>query len=62
MLHHVYVLLESKIVSSPQPPPSPPPPPPGLAEVLIVLGLNDNSTLVGHFLSSPKEREKRDKR
>ena len=26
----------------------------------IVLGLNDMSTLVGHFVSSPREREKRD--
>ena len=31
-------------------------------EVLIVLGLNDTSTLVGHFVSSPREREKRDRR
>ena len=29
---------------------------------LIVLGLNDTSTLVGHFVSSPREREKRDRR
>ena len=29
---------------------------------LIVLGFNDTSTLVGHFLSSPREREKRDRR
>ena len=29
---------------------------------LIVLGFNDMSTLVGHFVSSPREREKRDKR
>ena len=27
---------------------------------LIVLGFNDTSTLVGHFVSSPREREKRD--
>ena len=27
-----------------------------------MLGFNDTSTLVGHFLSSPSEREKRDKR
>ena len=27
---------------------------------LIVLGLNDMSTLVGHFALSPREREKRD--
>ena len=26
------------------------------------LGFNDMSTLVGHFVSSPREREKRDKR
>ena len=25
---------------------------------VIVLGLNDTSTLVGHFVSSPREREK----
>ena len=30
--------------------------------VLIVLGFNDTSTLVGHFVSSPREREKRDRR
>ena len=29
---------------------------------LIVLGFNDMSTHVGHFLSSPREREKRDSR
>ena len=29
---------------------------------LIVLGLNDMSTLVGHFMLSPREREKRDRR
>ena len=27
---------------------------------LIVLGFNDTSTLVGHFVSSPIKREKRD--
>ena len=27
-----------------------------------MLGFNDTSTLVGHFLSSPTEREKRDRR
>ena len=27
---------------------------------LIVLGFNETSTLVGHFVSSPREREKRD--
>ena len=27
---------------------------------LIVLGFNDTSTLVGHFVSSPREREKRE--
>ena len=29
---------------------------------LIVLGFNDMSTLEGHFVSSPREREKRDRR
>ena len=29
---------------------------------LTVLGFNDTSTLVGHFVSSPREREKRDSR
>ena len=29
---------------------------------LIVLGFNDTSTLVGHFVSFPREREKRDRR
>ena len=29
---------------------------------LIVLGFNDMSTLVGHFVSSPRESEKRDRR
>ena len=29
---------------------------------LIVLGFNDTSTLVGHFVLSPREREKRDRR
>ena len=29
---------------------------------LIVLGFNDTSTLVSHFVSSPREREKRDRR
>ena len=29
---------------------------------LIVLGFNDTSTLVGHFVSSPREREKSDRR
>ena len=27
-----------------------------------VLGFNDTSTLVGHFVSSPRDREKRDSR
>ena len=27
---------------------------------IIVLGFNDMSTLVGHFVSSPREREKRE--
>ena len=30
--------------------------------IVIVLGLNDMSTLVGHFVSSPREREKTDRR
>ena len=30
--------------------------------ILIVLGFNHMSTLVGHFVSSPREREKRDRR
>ena len=30
--------------------------------LLIVLGFNDTSTLVGHFVSSPREREKSDRR
>ena len=29
---------------------------------LIVLGFNDTSTLEGHFVSSPRGREKRDRR
>ena len=29
---------------------------------LVVLGFNDMSTLVGHFVSSPREREIRDSR
>ena len=28
--------------------------------ILIVLGFNDTSTLEGHFVSSPREREKRE--
>ena len=28
---------------------------------LIELGFHDTSTLVGHFVSSPREREKRDR-
>ena len=28
--------------------------------ILIVLGFNNTSTLVGHFVSSPREREKRE--
>ena len=27
-----------------------------------MLGFNDKSTLMGHFVSSPREREKRDRR
>ena len=33
-----------------------------LADFFIVLGFNNTSTLVGHFVSSPREREKRDRR
>ena len=33
-----------------------------LVDWLIVLGFNDTSTLEGHFVSSPREREKRDRR
>ena len=33
-----------------------------LIQELIVLGFNDTSTLEGHFVSSPREREKRDRR
>ena len=33
-----------------------------LKRSLIVLGFNDTSTLEGHFVSSPREREKRDRR
>ena len=29
---------------------------------LIELGFNDTSTLVGHFVSTPREREKKDRR
>ena len=32
------------------------------AQNLIVFGFNVTSTLVGHFVSSPREREKRDRR
>ena len=35
---------------------------PGVICLLIVLGFNDTSTLVGHFVSSPREREKRDRK
>ena len=31
-------------------------------EQLIVLGFNDTSTLVGHFVSSQRDREKRNRR
>ena len=36
----------------------------GLSKLVRILcvGVNDTSTLVGHFVSSPREREKRDKR
>ena len=30
--------------------------------VLCVLGFNDTSTIVGHFVSSPRKREKRNRR
>ena len=30
--------------------------------ILTELGFNDMSTLVGHFVSSPREREKRERR
>ena len=33
-----------------------------MSNQLTVLGFNDTSTLVGHFVSSPREREKRDRR
>ena len=36
--------------------------PKGITLILIVLGFNDTSTLEGHFVSSPREREKRDRR
>ena len=31
-------------------------------DFLITMGFNDTSTLAGHFVSSPREREKRDRR
>ena len=33
-----------------------------LHELIDLFGFNDMSTLVGHFASSPREREKRDRR
>ena len=33
-----------------------------LFPILILLGFNDTSTLMGHFVSSPREREKKDRR
>ena len=30
--------------------------------ILILMGFNDMSSLVDHFVSSPSEREKRDRR
>ena len=33
-----------------------------ICSLLIVLWFNDTSTLEGHFVSSPREREKRDRR
>ena len=35
---------------------------PGIQISLLVLGFNDASALVGHFVSSPREREKIDRR
>ena len=35
---------------------------PSYSNCLTVLGFNDTSTLVGHFVSSPREREKGDSR
>ena len=32
------------------------------SNILFVLGFNDTSTLEGHFVSSPRERKKRDRR
>ena len=29
---------------------------------MIMLGFNDTSTLLGHFVLSPREKEKRDRR
>ena len=37
-------------------------PPLPLPAALIVLGFNDTSTHEGHFVSSPREREKRDRK
>ena len=31
-------------------------------DLFCVLGLNDTSTLVGHFVSSPREKEKKERR
>ena len=33
-----------------------------LLQLFIVLRFNDTSTLVGHFVLSPREKEKRDRR
>ena len=33
-----------------------------IEQYCIELGFNDTSTLVGHFVLSPREREKRDRR
>ena len=33
-----------------------------LLYILIALGFNDTTTLVSHFVSSPREREKRDRK
>ena len=35
---------------------------PGIQISLLVLGFNDTSALEGHFVSSPRERDKRDRR
>ena len=49
-LNYFQAVFTHAVVESSQPP------------ALIVLGFNDMSTLEGHFVSSPREREKRDRR